>query len=349
MKTAAFFILALFALLALPACGGDDDDATPAAPVPTDIQTADTQATDTQTADSQTADSQMVDTGTPLPEGALTLANCETSIGTDVGDFYSTYFKCVNIEVSADGTTLSTDGLPPHPSPYYPETDPNYVEFDDRGGSHYKNPGEIAAIDYSMTIPANPVPKGITIDASMVDNMMGTSDEEYAASTVGIALNGVAIFAAMAAGNDVLAEEAFTFDLYEGHPAGSTYHYHFETPGPLEVLVDRGISNSSEPGAGAVELYGIMCDGTVVLGCTELDGSEPDDSDFDAQNGQIGDISDGTTTFFEDRYHVHVCPDKWPDYPFFPEIAYYETTSCVGPGGGGGGQGPPPGGGPPGP
>ena len=43
MKTAAFFILALFALLALPACGGDDDDSPPATPVPNDIQTADTQ------------------------------------------------------------------------------------------------------------------------------------------------------------------------------------------------------------------------------------------------------------------------------------------------------------------
>ena len=42
-----------------------------------------------------------------------------------------------------------------------------------------------------------------------------------------------------------LSEEQYTFDLYEGHPAGETYHYHFNTPGPLEVLVDRGHSSST--------------------------------------------------------------------------------------------------------
>ena len=116
------------------------------------------------------------------------------------------------------------------------------------------------------------------------------------------------MFAAMAAPGDDLSEEQYTFDLYEGHPAGSTYHYHFETAGPLEVLVDRGLSDNSNPGEGSMELYGVMCDGTLVLGCTELDGSSPVDSDFDAQNGHLHDVGDGTTTFFTNRYHTHVCP-----------------------------------------
>ena len=202
------------------------------------------------------------------------------------------------------------------------------MEFDDRGGTHNKNPGEIAPGDYELTIPDAPVAKGIVIDASIVDNQMQTSDEEYGGGPVGISLNGVVIFAAMAAPGDDLVEEQFTFDLYEAHPAGATYHYHFNTPGPLEVLEDRGYSDSSVPGEGSVELYGIMCDGTVVLGCTELDGSAPASGDFDAQNGHLHDVSDGSTTHFTDRYHTHVCPGQWPDYPFFPEIAYYETTSC---------------------
>ena len=263
---------------------------------------------------------------------ALSLASCSESYADGVSDFYSRYFACVDVSRSNEGTLLASDGLPPHQSPYYPSDSANYVDWDDRGGSHFKNPNELAATSLSMTIPDAPVAKGITIDASMVDNTMNTSDEEYSGGPVGIALNGVAIFAAMAAPGDELADEAFTFDLYEGHPAGSTYHYHFETPGPLEVLVERGFSETSDPGAGSVEIYGVMCDGTLVLGCTELDGSEPDDSDFDAQNGHVHDITDGTTTFFEGRYHVHVCPDKWPDYPFFPEIAYYDTSSCARPG-----------------
>ena len=61
-------------------------------------------------------------------------------------------------------------------------------------------------------------------------------------------------------------------------------------------------------------------------------GELPDGGDFDAQNGHVHDIADGTTTHFTNRYHTHVCPDLWPSYPFFPEIAYYETTDCPRPG-----------------
>ena len=105
---------------------------------------------------------------------------------------------------------------------------------------------------FSFEIPDNPVAKGITINESLVDNSMNTSDEEYGGGPVGITLNGVVIFAAMAAPGDDLSEEQFTFDLYEAHPAGATYHYHFETPGPLEVLVDRGYSEDSNPGSGSI-------------------------------------------------------------------------------------------------
>ena len=283
----------------------------------------------------------------PTNTDELTLDTCSATVAEGAPDFYATYFACTDISVSSDGVTLASDGLPPHKSPYYPSDNPNYVAFDTRGGTHNKNPGEIGTLNLSMTIPDNPVAKGITIDASMVDNTMNTSEHEYSAGAVGVALNGVAIFAAMAGPGDILADEAFTFDLYEGHPAGSSYHYHFETPGPLEVLVKRGLSNTSVPGDGTVEIYGIMCDGTVVLGCTELDGSIPDDSDFDAQNGHVGDISDGTTVYFTNRYHTHVCPDRWPSYPFFPEIAYYETTNCPQAGGGNGPPNGPPNGAPP--
>ena len=166
-----------------------------------------------------------------------------------------------------------------------------------------------------MTVLDNPVAKGITITGALVDNRMNTSGEEYSGGPVGISLNGVVIFAAMAAPGDDLAAEQFTFDSYEAHPAMTTYHYHFNTPGPLEVLVDRGYSGSSTPGDADIELYGIMCDGTLVLGCTELDGSAPSTADFDAQNGHLHDISAGGTVHFTNRYHTHVCLDQWPDYP----------------------------------
>ena len=75
-------------------------------------------------------------------------------------------------------------------------------------------------------------------------------------------------------------------------------------------------------------MYAMMCDGTAVLGCTELDGSTPDDGAFDAQNGHVHDISDSDGIQLENRYHTHVCTERWPNYPFFPEIAYYDQSGC---------------------
>jgi len=264
----------------------------------------------------------------PTNTQELTLVTCVESYELGSPSFYTRFFACVDVTKAAQGTTITTDGLPPHPSPYYPEDNPNYVAFDDRGGTHSKNQNQIGVANYTMTVPSDPVPKGIEITANMVDNTMNTSNEEYSGGPVGIALNGVLIFAAMAAPGDDLYDEQFGFDLHEGHSAGTDYHYHFQTPGPLEVLVDREVSDSAVPGEASVELYGVMCDGTLVLGCTELDGSSPDDADFDAQNGHLHDIGDGFDTYFTNRYHTHVCPGRWPNYPFFPEIAYYEDTSC---------------------
>lgn len=263
-----------------------------------------------------------------INEVELTLSSCGESVSDDAPVFFGDYFACVDISMSGDDVKVWTDGLPPTPSAYYPSADPNYVDFDDRGGSHNQNPNTLDVQDFEITFPSDPSPKGITIDDSLVDNSMGTSSEEYGGGGQGISLNGVIAFAAMAAPGDDLADEQYTFDLYEGHPAGTAYHYHFHTEGPLEVLVDRGYSDTSEFGDGAVELYAMMCDGTVVMGCTELDGSTPNDTDFDAQNGHVHDIDDATGTMLSNRYHTHVCSSQWPDYPFFPEIAYYDDGNC---------------------
>ena len=73
--------------------------------------------------------------------------NCAQS-ATGVAAFYTDYFACTDIWATTDGTTLSTDGLPPHPSAYYPNDDPNYVAFDDRGGTHRRNPNTIGVDEH---------------------------------------------------------------------------------------------------------------------------------------------------------------------------------------------------------
>ena len=103
------------------------------------------------------------------------------------------------------------------------------------------------------------------------------------------------------------------------------YHDHSPNPGQLAVMVYNGYATTNVAGSAEIELYGIMCDGTVVLGCTELDGSTPSSADFDAQNGHLGDIvgADGTV-YFTGRYHTHVCPGQFAD-AYFPEIQYYQA------------------------
>ncbi|HVV82825.1 MAG TPA: YHYH protein [Kofleriaceae bacterium] len=292
---------ALLAVPALAACGDDGGSS----------------------ADAGTDGAQAID----APTAGRSLDNCTTSIAADVPDFYKRYFKCVTITTTATGVAIQTEDLPPHTSAYYASTDPNYVPFDTRGGSYHKNPNTIAAQSITINVPSSPTPSGATINATTVDGQANTSQEEYALGPVGVALDSVALFTGTAAPGDQIANERFTFDSYEGHPEDrGAYHHHGPTPGPLEALKKEGSTTSTVPGQAEVELYGILCDGTVVLGCTELDGSNPS-GPLDAQGGHVGDIRahDGTT-YFTSRYHVHVCADS-RGHTYTPEIHYY--AACV--------------------
>lgn len=257
---------------------------------------------------------------------ALTLDTCSTTISEDAPEFYQRYFRCVTITMEDGDVRIVSNGLPPHLCPYYPEDDPNWTDFDTRGGTYHQNPNEINEQDISMLIPANPVSKGLEVDESMVDKEAGTSDDEYRGGVPGMGLDSVPFFHGVAAPGDDIDEEQFTFDTYEGHPQSTgMYHHHSESQGPLAVLEDMGLVTSTDPGSAEIELFGIMCDGTLLLGCTELNGETPDDSDFDAQNGHVHDIVDEEgVTHFSDRYHTHLCSALY-DHIYAPEIQYYDS------------------------
>ena len=261
------------------------------------------------------------DDGGPVNTDVRTLESCETTIDPAAPAFYQTYFRCVDITVDGGDVVIATTSLPPHESGYYHADDPNYVDFDTMDGERFKNPNLIAEQAVSIRIPADPTLKGLTIDDALVDRMAGTG-EEYGGEQ-GVALNGVSMFAGFAAPGDDIYQEQYTFDGYEGHPQNTgRYHYHGVSPGPLEVLDAAGI-------AAGVELFGIMCDGALVLGCTELDGTAPTAA-VDAQGGHAHDVTDGTTVHFAGRYHVHVCPGTYAD--FAPEVKpYSEGDDCAGP------------------
>jgi len=291
--------------------GGDDDASSTPSPSP--------DPGDDDTSGGTPSGDDDDDTGT----GERTLENCQTSIADDVPDFFRELFHCLEITLDGGSVRFHTVDLPPHRSYYYGEGDPNYEPFDYSRGSQYRpNPNEIVEQDITVMLPLNPISRGLTITGDLVDGMAGTSEYEYHGAPGGIALDGVALFHGFAAPGDDLNEEKYTFDAYNAHPAEQgNYHYHTWSKGPLEALAYSGYTTSTEPGVASVEIYGIMCDGTVVLGCTEADGSEPPTS-LDAQGGHVSNIvSEDETVWFSNRYHTHVCEGG---REFTPEIQYYK-------------------------
>ena len=258
----------------------------------------------------------------------ITLENCDGSIDDNAPDFYKNYFNCVDVTVSSaqgGAVILSTKGLPPYESMYYSHEYENHTDFVSQGDGYYINPNTISEQSYSMSIQEAPVSRNLTINSSLVDGVIGTSNNEYDMSSQGIALNGVILFNPLAGPGDDIEDEKYSFDPYNGHPEMTgIYHYHTTSKGPLEALEFNGFIQTATVGSTEIELYGMMCDGTLILGCTELDGSGPSNSDFDAQNGHVHDITDGTNVFFSNRYHTHICTDTYTDHKFTPEIQYYD-------------------------
>jgi hypothetical protein len=295
-----------------------------------------------------------------------TLETCETDIATDVPQFFQDYFQCVKARMSSSGNyvNLYYSSLPPYESWYYDaagatsSSNPNWIPFESFAAGSYQNPNVISELDIVISIPVNPTVRsqiangdsddGLElIDAGAVDGEVGTNDYEYPMGVIGSALNGATMYNPCAAPGDVIEDEALSFDLYSGHPGGPAYHYHTNSPGPLEVLAHKGLVTNTTPGSAELEIFGINCDGVVVMGCTELDGSAVDPTDWDAQNGHVHDMvgADGTV-YFEDRYHTHICYTDITDedtdgvspndnlgydqHEFTPEISYYETPGYAG-------------------
>jgi hypothetical protein len=255
--------------------------------------------------------------------GERTLANCGGSVGSDVPEPYASLFSCANVSLSGSDLVISTTALPPHQSYYWGSASPNYEAWDDRGGAYHANPNTLVESDTKYTIPLAPTSRNLTIDSTLVDGVANTSTYEYRLGPAGEALDGVLLFNALAAPGDDISTEVYTFDEWNAHPAPTgEYHYHGASPGPLAALAAGGKY------AAGIEVYGMMCDGTFLLGCTELDGSVPDQTDLDAQNGHVHDVVDGNGATVTARYHVHVCT-SWTAHPrpYTPEIQYY--AQCI--------------------
>ncbi len=265
--------------------------------------------------------------------GTSLLDTCSATVGSNVPAFYKNYFRCTDLSVSGSNLVISTKGQPPYKSYYYGPASPNYAPFDTSRGNLYKpNPNTIKTQNITFNIPLTPTPKSnLTITSALIDGVTGTSNQEYKMGSAGVAINSVIMFNPLAGPGDDIENEKYTFDDYNGHPEQKgAYHYHTTSKGPLQLLATLGFTTATEPGTATVELYGMMCDGSLVMGCTELNGTTPTLTGLDPQNGHAHDIVDGSSqTLLTNRYHVHICPTKWTTNPrkFTPEIQYYTTCN----------------------
>jgi hypothetical protein len=331
---AGLVVLAGF-LVVLAACGGDSSDEPEADSPATTVQTVETEALPETTSALEPAAATSTE-GTETTAAAdlasvPELVNCESNIGPDVPPFYAQYFRCSDISLDGDVVVITSSNLPPHVSYYYGEDSELFEDFDFSRGDEYRpNPNQIEELLFTLRVPLAPVPSGIAVDAATVNLAVGDATD-YPLGAAGVALDGVALFNPLAAPGDDIEDEKFTFDSYEGHPQQEgAYHYHAVAPGPLAVLKALGFTTSYVPGEAEIELYGVMCDGTAVMGLNELDGSSPA-ADLDPQAGHVHDLVTEGRVLLENRYHVHMAPAIGADpRGLTPEAQYYSTCDVTG-------------------
>lgn len=259
------------ALLACASDGASNGTGDTATATTTDVagDASDVAAPTCPLAASTTATTTVSATGCALLERDASACRAEREAAGLSGFWLAFSCRVSLAPMTVDGLAVvraTADGQPDYASMYFATNHACYQAWADGD----PNPNTIVARDRAIDIPRAPV-EGQT-------NMGG--------GIVGVAVNGVPIFADFAApGDDIFAEVA-TFDRCSAHPApGGTYHYHGE---PLAITSDDA------------RLVGVMRDGYPVYGRRDADGSLPT---LDAHGGHtsVTADSDGLAV-----YHYHL-------------------------------------------
>ncbi len=176
-------------------------------------------------------------------------------------------FSCrVTLTAGAAAITAAADGQPDYASNYFPKTHACWEDYT----ASVQNPNTIAAKSYAIPFPSAP----------------SGAPEKMTGAIVGLALNGVPIFANFAAPGDDIFREAMTFDRCAAHPQMTgAYHYHSE---PYAISYDDS------------RFIGVMRDGYPIYGRKDADGAQPL---LDAAGGHTGVTADSPTSAV---YHYHV-------------------------------------------
>lgn len=221
------------------------------------------------------------------------------SSAPDISVLASKFYHTDALTFTFDDTwvTITSMDLPDHKSMYYAESNDLYEDYDEPDNADFKkNPNTIGEQNQVFKIPRYPT------EAS--------TKESTPMGAMGVAINSVSIFNQEAAPGDDILDELNTFDQYEGHPAGTEYHYHIE---PVWLTQFRENADNEA-------LVGLLLDGFPVYG-THEDGVQLTNDDLDDYHGHFGVTED----FPDGIYHYHVTDDL----PWINGDGFYGTAGTV--------------------
>jgi hypothetical protein len=177
-------------------------------------------------------------------------------------------FSCrVALTKTASAVEATSDGQPDYKSFYFATANACYEAWS--SGVH--NPNSISVQSLVLDFPLSP----------------DTTSAKMNLGTVGLALDGVAIYGNFAAPGDDIFQESVSFDKCDGHPQQQgQYHFHTE---PSSLSQDDA------------RFIGVMRDGYPIYGRKDADGTYP--ADLDASGGHTHVTAESPSTAV---YHYHV-------------------------------------------
>ncbi len=239
-----------------------------------------------------------VTTGTTVTNSTATLnstTGCVTGVNTCMDSALPAWiknnFKCAVGYVSGSNIVLLSQNVPNTKSSYYGSSSPLFETRTSTG----TNPNSTSSQKLAYYIP------------STATQGTGKDGTQAGLVSIGITVNGLAIFNNAAAPPDNLSVEALTFDNYQGHPQNSgVYHHHAAVPQVCDAA-----SNTSNTGACANSaLIGIILDGYAIYGQKCDNGTASTADDFTPTLDSLHGHTAVTQHFSTATYHYHYVLDS---------------------------------------
>ncbi len=262
------------------------------------LATRSTSSTSSSSVTSGVCNGSTVTTGTTVVSSTATLnatTGCVTGVNTCMDSALPTWiknnFKCAVGYVSGSNIVLLSQNVPNTKSSYYGSSSPLYEARTTTG----TNPNSTISQKLAYTIP------------STATQGTGKDGTQAGLVSIGMTVNGLAIFNNAAAPPDVLATEATTFDNYQGHPQNTgVYHHHAAVP-----QVCDGAASTSNTGACANSaLIGIILDGYAIYGQKCDNGTATTTDDFTPTLDSLHGHTAVTQHFSTATYHYHYVFDS---------------------------------------